>query len=81
MIDTESDAGSWRRDWDSRAHTSLEYQQRIRELTADLVAANDRADKLRIAMLNAMALCRWQDRNLHLAEQVYKLLSEALDRD
>lgn len=31
-IDTESPAGAWRKEWDSRSHTPQEYIEKIREL-------------------------------------------------
>lgn len=32
MVDNESPAGSWQREWDARPHTTEEYRQEIREL-------------------------------------------------
>lgn len=32
MIDKDSPAGSWEREWDAKSHTVIEYQKEIREL-------------------------------------------------
>lgn len=32
IVDTESDPGSWEREWDGRTHTVTEYQIEIRDL-------------------------------------------------
>ena len=32
MVDKESEAGAWEREWDARSHTVSEYQHEIRDL-------------------------------------------------
>lgn len=82
MIDVESEAGSWRRDWDSKHHTSTEYQQRINELMTEIAQAYDQRDRYRIAMLNVLALVRGKVPNeRYMPDQIYDILSGALAHD
>ena len=82
MIDNESEAGSWRRDWDSKHHTSTEYQQRINELMKEITEAYNQRDRYRIAMLNVLALVRGKVPNQrYMPDQIYDILSGALAHD
>jgi len=82
VIDTQSESGSWQRDWDSRYHTSTEYQHRINELMTEIAQAYDQRDRYRIAMLNVLALVRGKVPNeRYMPDQIYDILSGALERD
>lgn len=82
MIDNESEAGSWRRDWDSKHHTSTEYQQRINELMKEITEAYNQRDRYRIAMLNVLALVRGKVPNSrYMPDQIYDILAWVIQND
>jgi hypothetical protein len=82
VIDTQSEAGAWQRDWDSRHHTSTEYQQRIHELISELTEAYYQRDRYKIAMLNVVALVRGKVPNeRYMPDQIYDILIRALAHD
>jgi len=82
VIDNESEAGSWRRDWDSRSHTPQELNQRINELKDDLKIVYEERDMCRIAMLNVMALVRGKVPNSrYMPDQIYDILAAAIQND
>lgn len=72
MIDVESDSGSWKRDWDSKHHTSTEYQQRINDLEKEI-------SEYKKAMEKVIMLARGKIPNeKYLPDQVYEILCKVL---